>query len=100
MNKLQAEIEGLKMSNNTMAFEHNQKTEELAEQLNSMKQEGELLRLSIAELERRLDTGSSGKLHGNGISGLSEKQEKDSSHLLRHFLAFGIACGIILVNSL
>ncbi|MEK7813591.1 MAG: LysM peptidoglycan-binding domain-containing protein, partial [Candidatus Desantisbacteria bacterium] len=74
MNKLQAEIEGLKMSNNTMAFEHNQKTEELAEQLNSMKQEGELLRLSIAELERRLDTGSSGKLHGNGISGLSEKQ--------------------------
>ncbi len=100
MKILQAEIEGLKISNNNMAFKHNQKTEELAEQLNSMKQEGELLRLSIAELERRLDTGNSGELHGNGISGLSEKQEKDSSHLLRHFLAFGIACGIILVNSL
>ncbi len=97
---LQEEIEKIKMSNAILASEHNQKTRELSEQLNSMKQEEELLRLSITELERRLDVGSSGELHSNGISGLSERQGKDSSHLLKHFLAFGIACGIILVNSL
>jgi prefoldin subunit 5 len=100
MQALQAEIDGLKMSNTLVVSENNQKTRELSEQINSMKQEAELLRLSIAELERKLDAGSGRELHGNGVSGLSERQEKDSSHLLRHFLAFGIACGIILVNSL
>lgn len=100
MKTLQAEIEGLKLSNTLQASDHNQKIKELSEQINSMKQEEELLRLSITELERRLCAESDGKLQGNGISGLSERQEKDSSHLLRHFLAFGIACGIILINSL
>ena len=100
MKTLQTEIEKLKISTNFLTSEHNQKIRELSEQLNSMKQEEELLRLSITELERRLDAGSNRELQGNGISGLSEKQEKEPAQLLRHFLAFGIACGIILVNSL
>lgn len=100
MQTLQAEIEGLKVSSSLLVSENNQKIGELSQQIDSMKQEGELLRLSITELERRISAGSSGELQGNGISGLSERSEKDSSHLLRHFLAFGIACGIILLNSL
>ncbi|MFH1896683.1 MAG: LysM peptidoglycan-binding domain-containing protein [Candidatus Desantisbacteria bacterium] len=95
---LQAERDGLKAANNLLFSEHNQKIMELSEQLHGMKQEEELLRLSVAELERKLNTGTD-SLQGNGVSGLSEKPEKES-HLLKHFLAFGIVCGIILLNSL
>ncbi|OIP43740.1 hypothetical protein AUJ95_00130 [Candidatus Desantisbacteria bacterium CG2_30_40_21] len=96
---LQTEIDGLKAANNILLSEHNQKIMELSEQFHGMKQKEELLRLSIAELERKLDTGGTDLLQGNGVSCLSEKPEKES-HLLKHFLAFGIACGIILLNSL
>ncbi|MBI4753228.1 LysM peptidoglycan-binding domain-containing protein [Candidatus Desantisbacteria bacterium] len=97
---LQADIDGLKAANKLLASEHNQKIMKLSEQFHGMKQEEELLRLSIAELERKLDTGKD-SLQGNGVSGLSEKPEPENeSHLLKHFLAFGIVCGIILMNSL
>jgi LysM repeat protein len=98
---IREELEKLKSTQEIIMAEHTKRIIDLSDQLHSLKQQEELLRLSIAELERKLEIGT-GELEGNGVVGLADNciHHEEDSHILRHFLAFGIVCGIILLNSL
>jgi LysM repeat protein len=89
--RLEKDLKWLKERSRKTMSQKEKKVIELMDQVAYLKEEEEMLRQSILELEE--------KLSGEKIEVAKLKKEKEESEELTHFLAVGVICGIVLLNA-